>query len=149
MSTIRALSGLFFALLLSFAAIAQAREMISVARPEANMRAGASTRHDVLWTLSQGYPLEVTGRQGQWYQVRDFENDRGWIYRPLVGKTPHHIVKAQIANIRSGPSLKQRIVGKAQYGDVLRTLEKKGDWARVRKQDGSTGWVARRLLWGW
>ncbi len=149
MSPIRAVYGLFFAFLLSLSTIAHAREMLSVARPEANMRAGAGTQHDIMWTLSQGYPVEIIGRRGQWYQVRDFENDKGWIYRPLLGKAPHHIVKAQVANLRSGPSLKQRIVGKVQYGDVLRTLEKKGDWVRVRRQDGGTGWVAGRLLWGW
>lgn len=135
--------------LLAFTAVAEARQMISIDRPEVNMRAGASTRHEALWTLSSGYPLAVVGRQGQWYKVRDFENDQGWVYRPLTGTKPHHVVKSKVANIRSGPGTGHRVIGKAGYGEVLRTLGRSGDWVRIRNDDGLAGWVARRLLWGW
>jgi uncharacterized protein YgiM (DUF1202 family) len=136
--------------LLSFEhASAQARDMRSVARPSINMRAGPGTRHEALWSLTRGYPVEILGRKGSWYQVRDFERDTGWIYRPLLSKTPHHIVKAEVANIRSGPGLRSRIIGKAAYGDVMRTLEKRRQWAKVRNEGGLVGWISRRLLWGW
>ena len=139
---------LFFALLL-VAQAAEAREMVSVNRSVINMRGGAGTQHDALWALDRGYPLEVTARKGKWLKVRDFENDTGWVYRPLVGKTPHHVVKARLANIRSGTSTRSRIVGKAQQGDVLRTIERRGGWVKVQQEGGTKGWVARRLLWGW
>lgn len=127
----------------------QAREMVSVNRPEINMRDGAGTRHEALWALNRGYPLEVIGRKGAWVQVRDFENDSGWVYRPLVGQTPHHVVTSRVANIRSGPTTGSRVIGKAQQGDVLRTLERRERWVRVQQEGGLRGWVARRLLWGW
>ncbi len=126
-----------------------AREMISVDRAEINMRAGASTGHEALWTLPRGYPLAVTGRKGQWLKVRDFENDAGWVYAPLVGKKPHHVVKVPVANIRSAPSTSSRIVGTAERGAVLRTVERRNNWVKVQHEGGIKGWVARRLLWGW
>lgn len=128
---------------------ASAREMVSVAKPEINMRSGAGTRHSTLWSLSRGFPLEVTGRSGQWLKVRDFENDTGWVHRPLVNKTPHHIVKSRVANIRSAPGTRSRVVGRAEHGEVLRTLERRTDWVRVQQDGGPKGWVAKRLLWGW
>lgn len=128
---------------------AQSRGMVSVDRPEINMRTGPGTGHDSIWLLGRGYPLQVLARKGQWLQVKDFENDRGWVYRPLTDSTPHFVVKTKVANIRRGPSTRTRIVGKAQYGDVLRTLAHKGDWAKIRDADGLVGWVARKLLWGW
>jgi SH3-like domain-containing protein len=128
---------------------AQAREMVSVNRPVVNMREGAGTQHDALWALNRGYPLEVTGRKGGWLKVRDFEGDSGWVHRPLVGKTPHHVVKARVANIRSGPTTGSRVIGKAEQGDVLRTLERRERWVKVQQEGGLKGWVARRLLWGW
>jgi len=127
----------------------QSREMVSVARPEINLRTGPGTGHDSVWLLSRGYPLQVLERKGKWLQVKDFENDKGWVYQPLTGDTPHFVVKAKVANIRKGPNTKTRVVGKAEYGDVLRTLAHKGDWAKIRDADGLVGWVARRLLWGW
>ena len=94
---------------------AQAREMVSVNRPEINMRAGPGT----------------------------------WVYRPLTGKSAHHIVKVKVANIRSGPGTSSRVVGKAVYGEVLRTLERRQDWVKIRQDGGLMGWISRKLLWGW
>jgi SH3-like domain-containing protein len=129
---------------------ALAQRMVSVDRPEINMRDGPGTQHTALWSLVRGYPLEVLGRKGDWYRVRDFERDTGWVYRPLTStKKPHHIVKSKVANVRSGPGTRYRVIGKAVYGEVLRTLEKRDGWVKVSQSGGSSGWVARRLLWGW
>ncbi|RZA12545.1 MAG: peptide-binding protein [Lysobacteraceae bacterium] len=135
--------------LLACAAPAHAREMVSIAKDGVNMRAGAGTRHAVEWELAKGYPLQVTKRQGAWLQVKDFENDTGWVHRPLTNKTPHHIVKARVANIRSGPATSTRVVGRAEKGEVLRTLEKRPQWVKVQQDGGVSGWVSRGLLWGW
>ena len=137
------------ALCLTAATGAQAREMVSVARAEVNLRAGAGTQHEALWVLSKGYPLEVTAHKGQWLHVRDFESDTGWIFRPLVGKQPHHVVKAEVVNLRSSPTTRARVVGKARRGEVLRTLERRTLWVKVQQEGGLRGWVASRLLWGW
>lgn len=123
--------------------------MVSVAKEEVNLRAGAGTQHDALWVLAKGYPLQVTARKGQWLKVRDFENDTGWIFRPLVNQKPHHIVKGAVVNLRSGPSIRSSIVGKATQGEVLRTLERRPQWVKVQQDGGLRGWVASRLLWGW
>lgn len=150
MAKLRGFSCYLIALTLAmFALGAQAREMVSIDRPTVYLRAGAGTQHEAIWTLNQGYPLEVTGRKGKWLRVRDFENDVGWVYRPLVNKTPHEIVKSSVANIRSAPSTRSTIVGKAQYGDVLRRLEHQKTWVKVEHENGLRGWIARKLLWGW
>ncbi|MDP3355122.1 MAG: SH3 domain-containing protein [Polaromonas sp.] len=151
MTRLNSLPRLLSLLLLPLLAVqaAQAREMVSVNRPLVHMREGAGTQHDALWAFSRGYPLQVMGRKGAWLKVRDFENDSGWVYRPLLGKTPHHVVKSSVANIRSAPTTGSRIIGKAQLGEVLRTLERRERWVKVQQEGGLKGWVARRLLWGW
>lgn len=126
-----------------------AQSMVSVKSSTLNMRSGPGTNHPVIWQIDRGYPLRVIGRKGSWLKVRDFENDLGWVARSLTGKTPHHIVKSKTANIRSGPGTNYRIVGKADYGDLLRTLEKRGQWVKVKRVSGGKGWVSKNLLWGW
>ena len=128
MSRLHPIPRFFLSLALGLAAAfgLQAREMVSVQRAEVNLRAGAGTQHEALWVLS-----------------------RGWIFRPLVGKKAHHVVKGSVVNLRSSPSTRSRIVGKATRGEVLRTLERRSQWVKVQQDGGPRGWVARRLLWGW
>ena len=135
--------------LLVFAQTALAKEMVSVDRQEASMRSGAGNKSSALWALSKGYPLEVTQRKGNWLKVRDFENDTGWVYRLSVGKKPHVIVKASSANVRSAPSIKSRILGKVEHGEVLRTVEHRNNWVKVQRDSGVKGWISRGLVWGW
>lgn len=127
----------------------KAQQMVSVSGSTLNMRSGPGTNAAVLWELQRGYPLQITQRKGKWLQVRDFEGDTGWVARSLTGKAPHHIVKARVANIRSGPGTQHRVLGKAEYGELLRTREKRADWVRVERAEGPGGWIAKTLLWGW
>lgn len=128
---------------------AMAQSMVSVKGNTLNMRSGPSTQHQVLWELKKGYPMQVVRRQGQWLQIKDFEGDSGWVYRSLTSRTPHHIVKRPTANVRSGPGTNYRIVGKANYGEVVRTREKRGRWVKVERANAPSGWIAKGLLWGW
>lgn len=128
---------------------ALAQNMVSVKGSVLNMRAGPGTHTEVLWELQRGYPLQVIKRQNRWLQVKDFEGDTGWVARSLTGNTPHHVVKSPTANVRSGPGTQHRIVGKAEYGEVVRTREKRGRWVRVEREGASNGWIAKSLLWGW
>ena len=148
-STRPLLAAIGIGLLVLASGAATAQNMVSVKGSTLNMREGPGTNTSVLWELKRGYPLQVTKRQGPWLQVRDFEGDSGWVARSLTGKTPHHVVKAKVANIRSGPGTQNRIVGKAEYGELLRTREKRADWVRVEREEGVGGWIAKQLLWGW
>ncbi|MFZ5799167.1 MAG: peptide-binding protein [Desulfobulbus sp.] len=129
-------------------------EMLSITGNEINMRSGPGTNYRVLWTLGQGFPLKVLKSSGDWYRVSDFEGTIGWVHRSVVGKTPHMIVKTnkntkKQINIRSGPGTNFKVVAKAHYGVVLKTLEQKSGWVKVEHEQGVTGWVHRNLLWGW
>ena len=128
---------------------AMAQNMVSVKGNTLNMRSGPGTNTQILWELKKGYPLEVVKRQNKWLQVRDFEGDSGWVFSSLTSSSPHHIVKRPTANVRSGPGTQHRIVGKAVYGEVVRTRENRGRWVRVERAGAPNGWIAKSLLWGW
>ncbi|ARU05802.1 peptide-binding protein [Comamonas serinivorans] len=128
---------------------ALAQQMVSISKTEANMRTGPGTHHAVSWSLVKGFPLQVVSRKGNWLQVRDFENDRGWVFRSLTGSSPHHIVKANVANLRSEPTTRSQVAGKLVYGEVVTTLDKRPGWVKVQRDTGVKGWVSDNLLWGW
>lgn len=133
---------------------AGALTMVSIAGNNVNMRSGPGTNYKVMWELGNGFPLIVLKKSGNWYRVRDFEGTIGWIHEDVAGRTPHMIVKVhknskKRINVRSGPGTKYRIVAKAYYGVVFKTLQQKDGWVNVQHADGVTGWVNRSLLWGW
>lgn len=124
-------------------------EMVSIKGKKVNMRSGPGKKYSVLWELGSGFPLMIKETRGNWIKVSDFEGDTGWIYKKLASKKPHLIVKKKMVNIRSGPGEKYKIVGKANYGVVLRTLKRGKGWVKVKHENGLTGWVQRSLVWGW
>lgn len=128
---------------------AEAITLVSVDGENVNMRSGPGSNYSVLWELGRGFPLKVLGRKGGWVKVEDFEGDTGWIYGKLVDNKPHLIVKKRRVNVRSGPGRHYRVVGKANYGVVFKTLKASKGWVRVKHENGLTGWVKRDLLWGW
>ncbi len=129
-------------------------EMVSIKGDDINMRSGPGMKYKVLWELGDGFPLMVLKRTGNWIRVRDFEGTIGWVHNDVVNKSAHMIVKVhknsrKRINVRSGPGTKYRIVGKAYYGVVFKTLKQKNGWVNVQHRKGVTGWVKRSLLWGW
>jgi len=150
------ITALLFMLLLFAGTVSDAVgiTMVSVAGEKVNMRKGPSTKYSIKWELGKGFPLRVIGSQGNWLKVSDFESDVGWVYKKLVNRNPHLIVKSnknsrKRVNIRSGPGTKYKVIGKAEYGVVFRTLQRRDGWVKVQHEQGLAGWVKRSLLWGW
>lgn len=129
--------------------MASAAEFVSIKGASVNVREKPNTRSDTLWELGRGYPLQVTQRQGKWLKVRDFESSLGWVHAPLTAKTPHMVVTARSANLRSGPGEKFKRVARLEQHEVVRTLKHSGGWAQVKRENGQQGWMSKRLGWGW
>jgi LasA protease len=46
-------------------------------------------------------------------------------------------------NLRQGPGMNHKVIGTAKQGMTLGILEVKGDWLRVRLEDGNEAWVSK------
>ena len=131
-------------------AVSAQAKMVSVSADLINMRSGPGSKYKIIWELGKGYPLKVLSSKGNWYRVQDFENDKGWVYKKLVDRTPHVVVKKRAINLRSGPGTKYKIVRQAKRGVVFRTIDRRRNWVKVRHDEEKVeGWVKRDLLWGW
>lgn len=139
----------FFAMLVLTASNAEAITLVSVDGENVNLRSGPGGNYSIIWELGRGFPLKVIGSKGDWLKVSDFEGDSGWIYKKLTAKKPHLIVKKKRINVRSGPGSRYKLVGKANYGVVFKTIKSSKDWVKVKHENGLTGWIKRDLLWGW
>ena len=135
-------------LCLTAPATAFAADYLSVTVDNANVRTGPGTEYPASMELFQGYPLKVIKKQGEWYQVLDYENDSGWIHDSIVKQADTVIVNAnKSVNMRSGPSTSNAVIADVERGVVLTKVSEKGKWVEVRHASGTTGWIYAPLLW--
>lgn len=130
-------------------ALAQAQEFLSIRGKAVNVREQPAPKANVAWELVNGYPVQVVQRKGQWLKVKDFESTLGWVQKTQTAKVPHLLVKVRVANLRSQPSPQGKVVGKLEKYDIVKTLEKKKGWAKVRTSAGREGWLREDMGWGW
>jgi len=138
-----------FSLVLMTCVSVQALTRVSAAVNNLKMHAEAGDKSPVLWILGAGYPLNVVDDQGDWLKVQDYVGDTGWVVAQQTDHKPHMIVKADQVEIRTGPSKRFKLVGRANNGVVFQTLKIKTNWVMVKHQSGLTGWIDRSQLWGW
>lgn len=135
-----------FALFL-FAATNAAAEFGSVKKDGVNIRSAPNTKAEILWEVFKDFPLEILQRQGKWAKIKDFEGDTGWIYAPLLSKNKTVIVKAKSINMRVGAGKNYEILATVKYGVVFDLVKQEGDWAQMKHEDGTTGWIHSSLIW--
>jgi SH3-like domain-containing protein len=133
--------------LFSYALPCLAAEYASVNKDGVNIRSGPGTKDEVLWEVFKDFPLEIIKREGKWAKTKDFEGDTGWIYSPLLSKNKKVIVKVEVANMRTGPGQNYEPVASVKYGVVFTPIETEGDWLKVVHEDGTKGWIYKKLLW--
>lgn len=129
--------------------LAQAQAFLSIKGTVVNIRAKPSTSSAIAWELINGYPLQVMDEQKEWIKVKDFEGPLGWVNKRFVSQEPHFIVKANSVNLRSAPNTRSAVVSKLSKYDIVKTLEKRDDWAKVQTASGQEGWMLQSLGWGW
>ena len=134
--------------LISLQGLSWAAEMVRVKVKSANLRSGPGKKFNKVGKVPENYPYRVISRKGRWLKVRDFEGFEERLYGPLTDKQAAAAVKVKRANVRQGPGTDHPIVLTADKGVAFRILAKKGDWVKVRTDEGDQGWVSRNLLWG-
>ena len=122
-------------------------ERLTIIAAVANIRSGPESKSDILWKVEKYYPIFVIKKSDSWYYFRDFEDDRGWVHKSLVGNVPAVITKKDLCNIRSGPSTKDKILFSVEKGIPFKVKEKKGRWLHIEHTDGDSGWIFDALVW--
>ena len=122
----------------------------SIAKDQVNLRTGPSQDSEILLVAPQGYPIEVVKKSGQWTQFRDWQDNLGWVYSPLVSNIDTAVIQVENANIRTGEGTSSPVAASAAMGEIYRILGKKGDWVQLGYYETSTpfGWIRSDLVFG-
>lgn len=122
---------------------------LSVAVNKANVRSGPGTNYEILWSVEKYCPFNIVKKSGSWYEIRDFEGDKGWVYHSLLKKIHSVIVKGTIINVREGPGTNSKVLFQAEKGVSFKVLKSKKQWLQVQHADGEIGWIHKSLVWGY
>ena len=135
------------AVLLILPGLVFAQERLSLTAGIANIRSGPGTEYDVLWQVEQYHPFIIIEKKGDWYKIKDFENDEAWLYKSLLGKIEAVITIKEKCNIRSKPDTKSQVLFTVEKGVPFRVLERKENWIKIEHADGDVGWIYKTLVW--
>lgn len=119
----------------------------SVSGNVANIRSGPGTDHMVFYQAEKYYPLNILQKKGNWYEVKDYEGDTGWIHKSLISNIPSVITIKSKCNIRSGSSTENEILFVAKKGVPFQIIKRKGNWINIRHSEGYEGWIHQSLVW--
>jgi SH3-like domain-containing protein len=123
-------------------------ERVCVSAISASSRRGPGERYEIVWDkMDKNYPLEVLNKNGNWYYVKDYENDTSWIHKSFVGTWETVITSKDRVNVRSGPGSDQPMVFMVDKGVPFRVLKREGSWLQIQHSDGDAGWIHERMTW--
>ncbi|MDH5638167.1 MAG: SH3 domain-containing protein [Nitrospinota bacterium] len=134
----------FFLIALSAAAWA---DPLYVEEKKARIRSGPGTGYTILWEAPRYSPLEYLAKYKDWFAVRDFQNDVGWVHKDSVAKGKAAIVIKSKVDIRKDPSVDSPIVFVVEKHYIFRVIRVKGNWLKIRDTDGEQGWIHGKLVW--
>ena len=124
---------------------------------EVNVREGAGTSTDKLYSLSEGAKVDVTGLKGDWYRVHT-SSGTGYVLAKYVSLTStsssgSDSTSASLKeisgtgtatgngiNVRKSASTSSTALYKLSKGDSVTVTGKQGDWYRIKTSQG-TGFV--------
>ena len=122
-------------------------ERLAISANVANVRSGPGTQYDIIWKVEKYHPLFIVKKSNEWYQFEDFEGDKGWVHKSLVGKIKTIITKSNISNIRSGPGTQFNVLFTVEKGIPFKVLKSEGPWINIQHADGDQGWIHVSLVW--
>jgi len=127
---------------------AAALEFKSVTEPAAILYDAPSTKAQKLFVLSQGYPVEVVVKLEGWTKVRDDTGEFAWIENSRLSERHTVMVKVSSAEARQAANESSPVVFTAEKSVFLELVDLAAGWAKVRHNDGATGFIKVSQLWG-
>ena len=127
---------------------ATALEFKSVTEPAAILYDAPSTKAQKLFVLSQGYPVEVVVKLEGWTKVRDDTGEFAWIENSRLSERHTVMVKVSTAEARLAANESSPVVFTAEKNVFLELVDLAAGWAKVRHNDGVTGFIKVSQLWG-
>jgi len=119
---------------------------------------GRGTDYRIIEKLNYGAPLLILKEKGEWAYIKTLSGKKGWVEKELLKiiaepeekkaekKYETRYIKMDQLNMRSGPGIGYKIVGKVTKNEAVSKIEVYGGWCKIKTSRGIIGWVNSKYL---
>ena len=140
----------FFLTLFSFDAISESKKQnfLSLRNDKVNLRQGPSFEYPIKLIYKKKYlPVIIVDRLETWRQIKDFENNSGWIHVSQLSKKKSAINITQNSVMYKKPSIYSKPLARLEIGRLVLIKKCKIKWCKINSGNFS-GWILENYLWG-
>lgn len=130
--------------------LAGSLEAKSIGKDQVNIRSGPNLKSKVIFSAPLGYPIKIEKQSNKWSFFRDWQNNTGWVYDPLISDIDTAVILVEKANVRSQPTTSSKVMAIAEMGEIYTILSKNGNWVKLGYYHGGSelGWIRDDLIFG-
>ena len=141
---------LFFSFLFVFSTVYanEKKEFLTLKKNEVNLRQGPSLEYPIKLIYKKKYlPVIILDKSGPWRNIKDFENNTGWIHVVLLSKKKSAINIKNNSIIYKKPTIYSKPIVKLEAGRLVLIKKCKTKWCKITS-GGYSGWIFKDSLWG-
>ena len=141
---------LFFSFLLFFSNINanENKEFLTLKNIEVNLRQGPSFEYPIKLVYKKKYlPVIIIDKSETWRQIKDFENNSGWIHISQLSRRKSGINIKDNSIIYKKPTIYSKPIVKLEVGRLVLIKKCKTKWCKIAT-GGYSGWIFKSSLWG-
>ena len=141
--------GIFFILFFTLSTLAdETISFLSLKNNEVNLRQGPSFEYPVKLTYKKKYlPVIVFDQSESWRNIKDFENNSGWIHISQLSNKKSGINIKDNSILYKKPTIYSQPIAKLELGRLVLIKKCKTKWCKIAT-GGYSGWIYKNSLWG-
>ena len=138
----------FFFLFFSNTSANENKEFLTLKNVEVNLRQGPSFEYPIKLVYKKKYlPIIIIDKSETWRQIKDFENNSGWIHISQLSKKKSAINIKNNSVLYKKPTIYSKPIAKLESGRLVLIKKCKVKWCKI-SSGGYKGWIVKNALWG-
>jgi len=122
--------------------------LLSLKNKEVNLRTGPSFDHPIKLIYKKKYlPVIILDKFETWREIKDFENNSGWIHISQLSKKKSAINIRQHSILYKNSTIYSKPIAKLEKGRLVLIKKCKQQWCKI-KTGNYKGWIIKKNLWG-
>ena len=138
----------YFFFTFSYSNASENKKFLSLKNEEVNLRTGPSFDHPIkLIYKKKNLPLIIIDKFETWREIKDFENNSGWIHVSQLSKRKSAINIKEHSILYKNSTIYSQPIAKLEIGRLVIIKKCKLTWCKIKSGDYK-GWILKKYLWG-